>query len=141
MTFPIPFWMGATLGWFPAEILARVFRMFPSPDKPTEKSLAWLSQLTEEELLDRWVFCRDELTETGQEATEAEVNRRGLSPAHQERHRGTWESRLWRDSEGKTRVCQACDRLAVCRKWSFRKVFGLIPLLPIRVSYCADHAV
>lgn len=114
--------------------------MFPTPDQPTEKQREWLSGLTEEELLDRWVFCRDELTAAGQGAVTEELARRGLGPAHWEKHRQTWENRLWRDGQGKSRVCMVCNRQAICRKWSFRKIFGLIPLLPIRVSYCAEHA-
>ena len=32
--------------------------MFPAPEQPTAKLTNWLGSLTDEELLDRWVFCR-----------------------------------------------------------------------------------
>ena len=43
--------------------------MFPAPEQPTAKLTNWLGSLTDEELLDRWVFCREELTEVGKSGT------------------------------------------------------------------------
>ncbi len=113
--------------------------MFPAPDQPTEKLFAWLGGLTDEELLDRFVFCRDELTPVGLEATRRELEKRRLDPVRQDQHRQAWEGRLCRDARGHTRTCHRCHRLATSRAWSFRKIFRLIPLIPIRVGSCPEH--
>ena len=114
--------------------------MFPAPDRPTEKLASWLASLSDEELLDRWMFCREELTEIGREATRRELASRGIDSSRQQSHHQTWENRLWRDGRGHTRVCHRCNRLATHRGWSFRKIFRLIPLAPIRVGTCDAHA-
>ena len=113
--------------------------MFPAPEQPTAKLTNWLGSLSDEELLDRWVFCREELTEVGKSGTAHEMEKRGLTASHQELHRKAWEGRLWRDSKGLTRVCNRCNRMATSRKWSIRKIFRLIPLIPIRIACCPDH--
>ncbi len=114
-------------------------KMFAFTNEPDEKRKNHLLFLSDEELLDRWSFFSEGLTADGLRACEEELDRRNLTAAHRAEFTDIWSDRLWRDTQGHARTCHACQRVATQRNWVFRRLFKLIPVLPMRLLACDQH--
>jgi hypothetical protein len=71
---------------------------------------------------------------------EAELARRGIDGAAIDRHAAENCDGVVLRPEGFAYRCSYCRRPAVLRRWGWHRVWGLLPILPIILSYCAAHA-
>lgn len=92
-----------------------------------------------EDLLDRATAYRVGMEPEALDLIEAELERRGVSAAavaeHGRRQQGQWLL----DADGAARMCSFCRRPAVAEGWAWHRLFRLVPALPRRCRYCAEH--
>ncbi|MCI0460554.1 MAG: hypothetical protein L0Z62_26670 [Gemmataceae bacterium] len=93
---------------------------------------------TTEDLLDRVTAYREGMEPEALDIIEAELRERGVGPEEIEAHtlRGQDILRL---PDGVAVKCSFCHRPAVVSRWGVHKLFGLLPVLPRRFYYCAEH--
>lgn len=93
-----------------------------------------------EELLDRVTVYRDGMEPAALDLMEGELDRRGVTreaiAAHDAKRR---ESAIILP-DGTAMRCSFCDRPAVVRARRFHRMFGRIPVFPMRFAYCDFHA-
>lgn len=97
-----------------------------------------VASATTEDLLDRITVYRAGMEPAAREIIIAELTRRGMTANDVHSH---WESKradvLMR---GDVAVpCSFCDRPAVERRWGWHKWWGIVPVMPWRFYYCAEH--
>jgi hypothetical protein len=75
------------------------------------------------------------------ELIEEELRRRGVTAAQQVDHAMQYLTVL-HDRDGLVLYCDYCEYQvpAVWRGWRWYRYLGLVPLFPIRVTLCAEHA-
>jgi hypothetical protein len=71
---------------------------------------------------------------------EAELGRRGIGPADIRRHELENCEGIVLRPEGFAYRCSFCRRPAVLRRWGWHRLWGLLPILPTVISYCARHS-
>src|SRR4051812_16963366 len=93
-----------------------------------------------EELLDRVTVYREGMEPAALDLMEGELDRRGVTreeiAAHDAKHRAS----AIMLSDGTAMRCSFCNRPAVVRALRFHRMFGLVPVLPVRFAFCAAHA-
>lgn len=93
-----------------------------------------------EELLDRVTVYREGMEPAALDLMEGELDRRGVTreqiAAHDARHRET----AIMLPDGTAMRCSFCDRPAAARAVRFHRLFGRIPVFPMRFAYCEFHA-
>jgi hypothetical protein len=94
-----------------------------------------------EDLLDRATVYRDGMEPEALELIEAELRKRGVTAAQQADHAERYTGVL-HDQDGMVLYCDYCEHLvpAVWCGWRWHWYLGLIPIFPIRMSLCQDHA-
>ncbi|HEV3146803.1 MAG TPA: hypothetical protein VGZ47_23150 [Gemmataceae bacterium] len=98
-----------------------------------------VTKASTEDLLDRATVYRNGMERAALEIIDAELHRRGVTPAEIQEH---WETKranvLTVDSVA--RRCSFCDRPAVYRRWGIHWLWGTIPtLIPRLYQYCELH--
>jgi hypothetical protein len=91
-----------------------------------------------EDLLDRVTAYREGMEPEALDIIEAELRQRGVGPEEIEAHslRGHDILRL---PDGVAAKCSFCRRPAVESRWGAHKLFGLLPVFPRRLYFCAEH--
>lgn len=93
-----------------------------------------------EELLDRVTVYREGMEPAALDLMEGELDRRGVTreaiAAHDAKHR----ARAIPLADGTAMRCSFCNRPAVARAFRFHRLYGLVPVFPMRFAYCAAHA-
>ena len=103
------------------------------------KVAAYIRRARTEELLDRVTVYRDGMEPAAVDLMENELARRGLTPEEIEDHdRTRRESAILLD-DGTAQPCSFCERPAVCRGWAWHRLWGYVPVIPRRFSYCEVH--
>jgi hypothetical protein len=95
---------------------------------------------TDEDLLHRVTAYRAGMEPAAVDIIEAELLNRGIGPAEIERHESENSAEVLLRPEGFAYRCNFCHRPAVVREWGWHWVWGLLPVLPIVRSFCAEHA-
>ncbi len=97
-------------------------------------------QARTEDLLDRVTVHRNRMEPEAVDIIERELARRGVMPAEVEAHAEQRRvSGVIRDAEGLVRLCSRCRRPAIEVHWDWQRLFGLVPIFPRRLAYCAVH--
>jgi hypothetical protein len=94
---------------------------------------------TTEDLLDRMTAFRSGMEPDAIPIIEAELERRGIDRAAIARHAAENCDVVVRP-EGFAYRCSYCRRPAVFRRWGWHKLWGILPVLPCVLNYCAAHA-
>ena len=106
-----------------------------------ERVRASVREATTEDLLDRATVYSDGMEPQALDIIEAELRRRGVTredlEAHADRHRR--QSGL-PPGDGPPPRCSFCGRPAVRRGWGWHRLWGVLPLFPRPLAYCAEHA-
>jgi hypothetical protein len=97
-----------------------------------------VAQATTEDLLDRATVYRDGMEPEALEIIDAELRARGVSEAEAMAHAA--KGRAPRDADGLPLRCARCSRPAVTVVWGWHRLFGRLPLFPVRRPLCAEHA-
>ncbi len=97
-------------------------------------------EATTEDLLDRVTAYRPGMEPEAVEIIEAELESRGVGRAEIDRYDGATGPLVVRRPEGFAFRCSFCDRPAVARRWGWHRLWGLVPVLPWVLNYCARHA-
>jgi hypothetical protein len=105
-----------------------------------ERVRANVREATTEDLLDRATVYREGMEPEALDIIEVELSRRGVT-------RQDLEARADRSRRPSTRPpgegpaprCSFCDRPAVRRGWGWHRLWGLLPVFPRPLSYCAEH--
>jgi hypothetical protein len=91
-----------------------------------------------EDLLDRATVYRNGMEPEALELIDAELRARGVDAAavaaHWERRAGT----LY-EANGLAVKCGRCFRPAVARKWGWHRLWGVLPVFPRQLAFCAEH--
>src|SRR5690242_13271778 len=104
-----------------------------------EKVQANITQASTPDLLDRVTIYRAGMEAEAVEMIEEELIRRGVTP-EQVREHSRHYGEVVRDAAGVPRRCWRCQKPAVATAWVTHKLFGLVPLFPVRRAFCAEHA-
>jgi hypothetical protein len=107
-------------------------------DVELERIRANVRQATTEDLLDRVTVYRPGMMPEALEIIEEELRERNVTEADVAAHREKRQDVLLAP-EGWPRRCQRCVRPAVVEAQEWHRVWGLIPIFPHRVPYCAEH--
>jgi hypothetical protein len=97
-------------------------------------------EATTEDLLDRVTAYRSGMEPEAVAIIEAELESRGIDREEIERHEADSCGHVILRPEGFAYRCSYCDRPAVVRRWGWHWVWGLVPVLPRVMNYCARHA-
>jgi hypothetical protein len=93
-----------------------------------------------EELLDRVTVYREGMEPAALDLMEGELDRRGITreaiAAHDAKHRAT----AIMLPDGTAMRCSFCSRPAVVRALRWHRLFGIVPVFPMRFAYCGFHA-
>jgi DNA-binding IclR family transcriptional regulator len=102
--------------------------------------LAWTKRAADEELLDRATALRDELEPAAVDLLLAELADRGFSATDVANH-GAARAAVWvRRPDGSVPRCWRCSAPATDRVRQWWKLFGLLPVVPVRRPVCPRHA-
>jgi hypothetical protein len=106
-----------------------------------ERVRANVRQATTEDLLDRATVNSDGMEPQALDIIEAELRRRGVTredlEAHADHHR---RLRSLPPGDGPPPRCSFCRRPAVRRGWGWHRLWGVLPIFPRPMAYCAEHA-
>jgi hypothetical protein len=97
-------------------------------------------EATTEDLLDRVTAYRSGMEPEAVAIIEAELARRGVGRDGVERHEAENCANVLLRPEGFAYRCSYCRRPAVVRRWGWHWLWGLVPVLPRVMNYCAGHA-
>jgi hypothetical protein len=93
-----------------------------------------------EDLLDRITVYLAGMEPEAVTIIERELARRGVMPEEVESHAARRQaSGLIHDEDGLVRVCCRCGRPAAEVRWGWQRLFGLVPIFPRQLAYCALH--
>lgn len=93
-----------------------------------------------EELLDRVTVYRDGMEPAALDLMEGELDRRGVTREAIAAHDAQRREHAIMLPDGTAMRCNFCDRPAVVRALRFHRLFGRIPVFPMRFAYCDFHA-
>lgn len=91
-----------------------------------------------EDLLDRATVYRSEMEVTALPIIDAELSKRGVSVDEVQAH---LESRKQAKSraDGTILNCSFCYKPAMREGWGWHRLFGVLPVFPRPLAWCADH--
>jgi hypothetical protein len=104
-----------------------------------ERVRANVQAATTADLLERATAYRAEMEPEALAVIEAELRRRGVGAEEIQAAAERWQRDALPDGQGTARGCSFCPRPAVAAGWSWRRVWRVLPLLPVRVRYCEAH--
>jgi hypothetical protein len=104
-----------------------------------EKVKANVARATTEDLLDRATVYRAGMEPAALDVIEGELRRRGVSAAEIEAHAEREGRRTVTGPEGRAVKCSRCGRPAVAVEWGWHRLWGVLPVFPRRLAYCAEH--
>jgi hypothetical protein len=91
-----------------------------------------------EDLLDRATVYRNGMEQPALELIDAELRARGIDAGTVAAH---WERRATTlyEANGLAVKCKRCVRPAVARRWSWHRLWGVLPVFPRRLAFCDQH--
>lgn len=93
-----------------------------------------------EELLDRVTVYRDGMEPAALDLMEGELDRRGVTREQIAAHDTKQRETAIMLPDGTAMRCSYCDKPAVARALRFHRMFGRVPVFPMRFAYCVAHA-
>ena len=105
-----------------------------------QKVRANVEQAETDDLMDRVTAYRAGMEPGAVALIEKELMRRGITSAEIEAHAFECRDECLFHADGTALMCSFCRRPAVAEGWGWHWVFELVPLLPRRFRYCAEHA-
>lgn len=93
-----------------------------------------------ETLLDRVTVYRAGMEPAALDLMEGELDRRGVSRADIAAHAADRRAACVFGPDDMAVRCDRCDRPAVSRGWGWHRLWGLVPVFPLRRAACDDHA-
>jgi hypothetical protein len=93
-----------------------------------------------EELLDRVTVYREGMEPAALDLMEGELDRRGVTREEIAEHDARHRANAIMLPDGTAMRCSFCNRPAVVRALRFHRLFGKVPVFPMRFAYCASHA-
>jgi hypothetical protein len=94
---------------------------------------------TTEDLLDRATVYRAGMEPEALALIDEELKARGIGEADLAEHARQRQQAVIA-ADGLPLKCQKCPRPAVTYRWGWHRLWGLIPVFPRRLAYCAEHA-
>jgi hypothetical protein len=91
-----------------------------------------------EDLLDRATVYRNGMEPEGLELIDAELRARGVDASAVAAHRERRAATLY-EANGLAVKCGRCFRPAVARKWGWHCLWGVLPVFPRQLAFCAEH--
>src|SRR3712207_5269070 len=104
-----------------------------------ERVRANVRSARKEDLLDRATLYRGGMEPEALEIIEQELRERGGGPADLADHEEQRRPGLLQGPEGWPIRCLKCPRPAVVQRWGWHRLWGLLPVFPRRLAYCAEH--
>jgi hypothetical protein len=99
-----------------------------------------VAKATTADLLERATVYRDGMEPAALDLIETELRRRGVSYHKQAEFGQVHDKAVMRGNDGSPIRCFLCPHAAVDWQWSWRRLFGIIPLFPRRYPYCERHS-
>jgi hypothetical protein len=103
-----------------------------------ERVRANVHRSSTEDLLDRATVYRAEMEEAALILIDEELRQRGITSADVADHEAQRRQQMVVEG-GLPRKCWKCRRPAVGSAWGWHRLWGLIPLFPRRLRFCAEH--
>jgi hypothetical protein len=72
------------------------------------------------------------------ELIDAELRARGIDAAAVAAHRERRAPTLY-ETNGLAVKCGSCFRPAVARRWDWHRLWGVLPVFPRQLAFCAEH--
>jgi hypothetical protein len=91
-----------------------------------------------EDLLDRATVYRNGMEPDALELIDAELRARGIDATAVADHRERRAATLY-EANGLAVKCVRCFRPAVARRWGWHCLWGVLPVFPRRLAFCAEH--
>jgi hypothetical protein len=91
------------------------------------------------DLLERATAYREGMEPEALAVVEEELQHRGVTAEEVQAAAERWRQGSIPARDGTARSCSFCPRAAVAEGWNWRRVWWLLPLLPVRVRYCEIH--
>jgi hypothetical protein len=104
-----------------------------------ERVRANVQQATTPDLLERATAYREGMEPEALAIIEEELHRRGVSEEEVRAAAERWQRQGMPVGDGTVQSCSFCPRPAVAAGWIWRRVFLVLPLVPVRVRYCEEH--
>jgi hypothetical protein len=104
-----------------------------------EKCRADVQRAETADLLDRVTAYRDGMDQQAIALIEAELGRRGVSPAEIVERTETCRRECVFDAMGIALPCSQCRRPAVTAVWGWHRLWRRLPLFPRRLRFCKEH--
>ncbi len=92
-----------------------------------------------EDLMDRATVYREDMEPDALGLIDAELRARSVRAADLADHDARRRAGALLDREGRVVSCQRCRRPAVARVWTWHRLWGKVPVLPLRLALCAEH--
>jgi hypothetical protein len=93
-----------------------------------------------DELLDRVTVYREGMEPAALDLMEGELDRRGVTREQIAAHDARARASAIILPDGTAMRCSFCNRPAAARAVRFHRLFGLLPVFPMRFAYCEFHA-
>ncbi len=111
------------------------------PDMDLKRVRERAKEATTESLLDRVTVYRAGMEESALEVLEQELRSRGVTAEAVTAHAAALERAVLWERPGLAWRCSYCERPAmVWRTRWYRIFFGVVPIFPLQVRCCAEHA-
>src|SRR6516164_2713100 len=99
-----------------------------------------VAKATTADLLERATVYRDGMEPAALDLIETELRRRCVSYQKQAEFGDAHEKVVLRASDDSPVRCWLCPHAAVEWHWGWRRLFGIVPLFPMRFPYCERHS-
>ena len=107
-------------------------------DLNLERVKANVRKADTEDLLDRATVYRNGMEPEALDLIDEELRRRGVGEAEVRAHEMR-RARTIHDAAGLAVKCVRCHRPAVMRRWTWHRLWGVLPLFPRQKAYCEAH--
>jgi hypothetical protein len=104
-----------------------------------ERVLLNVRKSTTEDLLDRVTAYRAGMEPEAIDLIEAELLQRGVGAEQIKSHTRRCQQETLQLADGTAVKCSFCRRPAVVRLWGWHRLWGLLPIFPRQMRYCAKH--
>ena len=104
-----------------------------------KKVAEYIRKADTEELLDRVTVYREGMEPAALDLMEGELDRRGVTREQIAEHDAKQRASAIMLPDGTAMRCSFCDRPAVCQARGWHRLFGLVPIFPRVLAYCAFH--
>jgi hypothetical protein len=104
-----------------------------------QQTLVNIREAETADLLDRITAYRAGMEPDALDMIEQELRRRGVTESEVQAHQARCQNDCVFGTDGIALMCSDCGQPAAKMGWRWYRLFGLLPLLPLKVRFCKEH--